>query len=304
MKKKNIKNISFTIITKSKKLYFCKKFSQEIIKKGYKINFINLQKCFLTIKKNKVNIYYKNKKIKKINILIPRISSNKLNNEEFYIIKELEKKSKIIINNYSSIKNTNNKLLMLKILAKNNFNIPKTIYIRKKNNFILKTKKNNIFPKIIKVLYNCQGKGVFYAKDKNQYLNIKNKILKNENSFLLQEYIHQKYIHDIRCIVFNKKIIATIKRIAKPGEYRSNIYLGGTAYKTNITKKEKNIAISATKKLGLIFSGVDIIRNIYSEPILIEVNSSPGIFSIQKILKENICKKLLSLIMIYYKKCL
>ncbi len=291
----------FTIITTYKKLYFYKKFSQELIKKGHKINFINIKKCYLKIKKKKIDIFYKKKKIKKIDILIPRISSNKKNYEDLHIIKEIEKKSKIIINNYLSIKNTNNKLLMLKKLSKNNFNIPKTIYIKKENNWPSIIKKNNIYPKIIKTLNNCQGKGVFYAKNKKECFNIIKKIFKNEKSILLQNYIKQKYIHDIRYIVFKKKILAVMKRIAKPGEYRSNIYQGGTAHKTYIIKKEKKIAISATKKLGLIFSSVDIIRNIYSKSILIEVNSSPGIFSIEKILKKNICKKIISTIIKYYR---
>ncbi len=301
MKKKNNKNILITIITNSKNLYFCKKFSEEVIKNNYKISFINPKKCFLKIKKSKINIYYKNKKIKKISILIPRISSNKINNEDIHIIKELEKKSQITINNWLSIKNTNNKLLMLKKLAKNNFNIPKTLYIKKENNF-LKIKKKFSFPIIIKTLNNCQGKNIFYIKNNKQYINIKNKVLKKENSILLQKYIQQKYIHDIRYIIFNQKVLAVIKRIAKPGEYRSNIHQGGKPYRTKIIKKEKKIAILATKKLGLTFSGVDIIRDINSKPILIEVNSSPGIYSIQKILKKNICKKLLSLIINYYKK--
>lgn len=292
----------FTIITTYKKSYFCKKFSKELIKKGHKINFINIKKCYLKINKKKIDIFYKKKKIKNINILISRISSNKNNYKNLHIIKEIEKKSKIIINKYLSIKNTNNKLLMLKKLSKNNFNIPKTIYIKKEKNWFSLIKNKNNYPKIIKTLNNCQGKGVFYAKNKNKCLNIIKKIFKKEESVLLQNYVKQKYTHDIRYIVFKKKILAVIKRIAKPGEYRSNIYQGGTAHKTYSTKKERKIAISATKKLGLIFSGVDIIRNIESKPILIEVNSSPGIFSIEKTLKINICKKIISLIIKNYKK--
>ncbi len=291
----------FIILTHNKKLPFCRKISHEINKINHEILFINPKKCFLIIKKNKVNIFYKKKKIKKIDVLITRINSNIKNYENYYILKELEKISKIIINNYKSVKNTNDKLLMLSKL--NKFPIPKTIYITKNNNINSIIKKKNFFPKIIKTLNNCQGKGIFYIKNKKKYINITKKIFKKENNILIQKYIKQKYIHDIRYIVFNKKILAYIKRVAKSGEYRSNIYQGGKAYKTYSTKEEKKIAINATKKLGLIFSGVDIIRNINHKPTLIEVNSSPGITSIEKIYNKNIYKKIISLIIkIFYKK--
>ncbi len=294
--------ILFIILTYNKNSPFCKKIFNEIIKNKHKIIFINPQKCYLKIKKNKTKIFYKKKEITRIDILINRISSHKKNYESIYIIKELEKISKITINNSFSIINSNNKLFMLKKLSEYNFPIPNTIYINKNYNINFIIKNNNNFPKIIKTLNNCQGKGIFYVKNIKEYINITKKIFKKENNILIQEYIQQKYIHDIRYIVFNKKILAYIKRIAKPGEYRSNIYQGGKAYKTYSTKKEKKIAINATKKLGLIFSGVDIIRNINYKPILIEVNSSPGITSIEKIWNKNIYKKLVLLIIKIFKK--
>ncbi len=282
------------VITRNKNTYFCKRIKQEISKNN-KIIFINPKQCLFKIQNYKTYIFYKNKYLKKIDLLIPRISSNKQNYLELNILKELEKISFKIINNYKSIKLSNNKLLTLKLMSKNKIKIPKTIYILNNNNYNMKYIEKEIkFPMIVKSLNSCQGKKVFLIKEKKKYEKIIKNLLKEEKHLLIQEFIIQKYIHDIRCIVFENKVIATMKRVAKKNKYRSNIYQGGTPYKVKLSKKEKEIAIKATKKIGLKFSGVDIIRcKKNMKPILIEVNSTPGIKYIEKITKKNIIKKII-----------
>ncbi len=299
IKKKII--ILFAIISYNKNIYFCKKIIKEIKNTNNKVFFININKCFIEINKNKkTKIWYGKKIIKKIDILIPRISSNKYNYISLNILKELEKISTITINNYNSIINTNNKFIMLSKLTKKNISIPKTIYINKYINIKKIINKINNPYLIIKTINGCQGKGIYLIKNKKKNIKKIQNILNKEKHILIQQYIKQKYNHDIRYIIFNNKILFCIKRIAKKGEFRSNISQGGIPWDTKKKKKEENMAIEATKKLKLIFSGVDILRDKNNKSFLIEVNSNPGIKSIEKIYKKNITKKILKLIIKYY----
>ncbi len=294
----NKKKKIIAIVALNKNFYFYQRFIEENNNKKYKIIFINPEKCFLEIKNNKIIIIYKKKIIKKIDILISRLASNKKNHIYNNILKKLDKISKIKINKYKAIKLANNKLSTLIKLSKyKKILIPKTYYINfnYKNIIFIIKKKIKKFPILLKSLNNCKGQGIYLIKNLKEIKKIKY-ILKKEKKIIIQEYILQKYIHDIRCLILNNKIISIIERVGSPGEYRSNIFQGGTPKKIKISKKEKNIFLKIHKIIKLNFSGIDAIRCKKTKKLFfIEVNSTPGIKSIEDTSKINVIKKIMKL---------
>jgi len=114
-------------------------------------------------------------------------------------------------------------------------------------------------------------------------------------NILVQEFIQESCGTDIRCLVIGDKVVAAIKRQAKPGEFRANVHQGGTALKVKLTPQERNIAIAAAKTMGLKVAGVDLLRS-NNGPLVLEINSSPGLEGIEKATQINIASKVIQYI--------
>ena len=142
-------------------------------------------------------------------------------------------------------------------------------------------------PLIVKLLEGTQGKGVVLAETKKAAESLINAFKSLRANILVQEFIKEADGKDIRCFVVNGKVVESIMRTAAPGEFRANIHLGGTAQKIKITPTERKIAILAAKTLNLKVAGVDIIRG-KNSPLLLEVNSSPGLEGIEGVSNKDI----------------
>jgi ribosomal protein S6--L-glutamate ligase len=136
-------------------------------------------------------------------------------------------------------------------------------------------------PVVIKLLEGTQGKGVVLAETQPAAESVMETFRDLDQYFLVQEYIKESQGCDIRCFVVGGKVVASMMRKAKPGEFRSNLHRGGTAFDVKLTPEERKSAIRAATAMGLNVSGVDILRSKHG-PLVIEVNSSPGLEGIEK----------------------
>ena len=136
-------------------------------------------------------------------------------------------------------------------------------------------------PLVIKLLEGTQGKGVILADSQQSAISIINAFKEMHVNILLQEFIAESHGTDIRCLVVGDKVVAAIKRQAKEGEFRANVHQGGKAYKVKLSSQERALAIGATKTMGLKVAGVDILRSNHG-PLVLEINSSPGLEAIEK----------------------
>jgi ribosomal protein S6--L-glutamate ligase len=137
-------------------------------------------------------------------------------------------------------------------------------------------------PLVIKLLEGTQGKGVVLAETNKAAESVIDAFRELNANILVQEFINEAEGSDIRCLVVGDKVVASMMRKAKAGEFRSNLHRGGTAQKVEITKSEKETAIRACKALGLSVAGVDLLRSSRG-PLIIEVNSSPGLEGIERV---------------------
>jgi ribosomal protein S6--L-glutamate ligase len=148
-------------------------------------------------------------------------------------------------------------------------------------------------PLIVKLLEGTQGRGVVLAETKKAAESVINAFKALQANLLVQEFIKEADGKDLRCFVINGKVVASIQRTAAPGEFRANLHQGGTASVVKITPDERKLAVAAAKVLGLNIAGVDIVRS-KKGPLLLEVNSSPGLEGIETATGKDIAGLMIS----------
>ena len=147
-------------------------------------------------------------------------------------------------------------------------------------------------PLVVKLLQSAQGKGVVLAETDKAAESVINAFKSLQANILVQEFVKEAAGKDLRCFVINGKVVAAIERTASKGEFRSNIHMGGSAKKVKITREERRLAIKASRILNLAVAGVDIIRS-NKGPLLLEVNSSPGLEGIESATGKDIANEMI-----------
>ena len=196
------------------------------------------------------------------------------------------------LNNSSAITHSRDKLYSLQLLLNNGLDIPVTGFANSPldTNDLIKMVGGT--PLVIKLLEGTQGKGVVLAETKKAAESVINAFKSLNANILVQEFIKEANGKDLRCFVINGKVVASMQREAPPGEFRANIHLGGTGKVVRITRDERRLAIQAARSMGLDVAGVDIIRS-SKGPLLLEVNSSPGLEGIEGATEKDIAMKII-----------
>jgi ribosomal protein S6--L-glutamate ligase len=183
-------------------------------------------------------------------------------------------------NSSDSITKSRDKLFSLQLMLKSGIKIPTTGFANSPMDTNDLIKMVGGAPLIVKLLEGTQGRGVVLAETKKAAESVINAFKALRANLLVQEFVKEADGKDLRCFVIDGKVVASIQRTAAPGEFRANIHQGGTASIVKITPEERKLAITAAKVLGLNIAGVDIIRS-KNGPLLLEVNSSPGLEGIE-----------------------
>ena len=208
------------------------------------------------------------------------------------LVRQFDSIGSAIINKAEAITQSRDKLYSSQLFSKHGIAIPTTGFA----NSPLETKELiemvNGAPLIIKLLESTQGKGVVLAETNKAAESVINAFKSLKTNILVQEFIKEAGGRDIRCFVINGKIVAAIERVAVKGEFRANIHQGGTANVIKLTADEKKLAIKAAKVLNLEVAGVDLIGS-NKGPLLLEVNSSPGLEGIEKATGKDISRILI-----------
>jgi ribosomal protein S6--L-glutamate ligase len=223
--------------------------------------------------------------------IIPRIRPS----ATFYgcaLTRHFEAMGVYTLNSASAITQSRDKLYALQLLINNGLPIPTTGFANSPLDTNELIQMVGGAPLIVKLLEGTQGKGVVLAETKKAAESLINAFKSLRANILVQEFVKEADGKDIRCFVVNGKVVASTMRTAAPGEFRANIHMGGTASITKITAAERRIAILAAKTLNLKVAGVDIIRG-KNGPLLLEVNSSPGLEGVEGASNKDIAGKMI-----------
>lgn len=255
--------------------------SQSIKNLGHISKIYKVEKCQLYFHNRKAEILYNNKKINGCDILIPRFIPGANLDLEISIVKQFQMMGIPILNEYLPISRAKNKLRTLQILTRIGIPVPRTIVVRKLEYMDEAIKNVGGYPVILKTPFGSLGAGVVILESRRSLFSALDIIWNGINSsiILIQEYLAEADGSDYRAFVLGDKVIASMKRTAKVGEFRSNLHLGGNASPIILTQDEQKLAVKAAKSLGLHISGVDILRS-KDGPVIMEVNANPGFMGI------------------------
>lgn len=280
------------LLSVSMNVYSTKRIAEEAENLGHYIELIDHTKCSVKLGSGKPMVYYLNENVTDaFDAIIPRIGA-KVTKHGAAIVKQFEMNGVFSTARSLSISRARNKVRTLQILSRKHIPIPETLFSINPDDIEEQIELLGGPPVIIKLQEGTQGLGVILAETKKSAKSIIDTFYKMDTSILIQKYVEESNGEDIRIFVVGNKVIASMKRTSAVGEFRSNVHRGGYTETVEPTAKEKYIALSATKHLGLGVAGVDIIRS-KKGPLLIEVNASPGLQGIEAATGINIAKEII-----------
>ena len=285
------------ILSRSKKIYSTGRLLEAAEKRGHEVKIIDVLKCYVNITANNPHIYYQDhfeKSKLEFDAVIPRIGS-KVTSYGSAILRQFEVSGVYSLNGSVAITRSRDKLRAHQLLARKNIAMPITSYAHSANATEDLIKFVGGAPLIVKVLSGTQGRGVLLAETNKAAESLINAFLNLEADFLVQEFIKEAGGSDIRCFVIGDKVFAAMKRQSADGDFRSNLHVGGRAEPIKLRPEERAIAVKAAKSLGLNVAGVDIVRSSHG-PLVLEVNSSPGLEGIEKVTGKDIATAIIEYI--------
>jgi ribosomal protein S6--L-glutamate ligase len=270
-------------LSRSKNIYSTKRLVEAARDRGHKVEVVDVLKCYMNITANKPTVYYKSGELKlklEFDAVIPRIGAS-VTTYGTAVLRQFEVGGIYSLNESVAIARSRDKLRAHQLLARKGVGMPITSYAHGAD------ATDDLIgfvggpPLIVKVIQSTHGSGVVLAETYKAAESVINAFRGLHAEFLVQEFIKEAGGADIRCFVIGDKVIAAMKRQAKEGEFRSNLHKGGVATVVKLTPAERALAVRAAGVIGLDVAGVDIIRSAHG-PLVLEVNSSPGLEGIEK----------------------
>jgi ribosomal protein S6--L-glutamate ligase len=294
---KNIKDVRsglrIGVLASNPSLYSNQRIMEAGEERGHEMIFLNIQQCYMKLDSSNPEVRYRGgSSLNNLDAVIPRIRPNLT----FYgcaLVRQFESLDIFSANGSEAIGKSRDKLFSSQLFSQNGIQIPITGFAKSPLDTNDMINMVNGAPLIIKLLEGTQGKGVVMAENAKAAESVINAFKSLQANILVQEFIKEAGGKDIRCFVIDGKVVASIQREAAKGEFRANLHQGGTASVIKITGEEKKLAVKAAKVLGLQIAGVDIIRS-NKGPLVLEVNSSPGLEGIEQSTGKDIATMMIS----------
>jgi ribosomal protein S6--L-glutamate ligase len=268
------------ILSRSRRLYSTRRLVEAAELRGHTVRVINPVRCYMNIASFKPSIHYDGKAIEGIDAIIPRIGAS----ITFYgtaVVRQFEMMGVFSLNESVAISRSRDKLRSLQLLSRKGIGLPVTGFARSPLDTDDLLDLVGGAPVVVKLLEGTQGKGIVLAETRKAAESVVEAFRGLEANFLVQEFVKEAGGSDIRCFVVGEKVVAAMKRQAPQGEFRSNLHRGGTAEVIKISPEERSTATRAARIMGLNVAGVDILRSNHG-PVVMEVNSSPGLEGIEQ----------------------
>lgn len=264
---------------------------KEAKRRGHNVKIVNHLKCSIKLTNGTAEIIYEGKNISNdADVIIPRIGTSATKHGA-EVVKQFELNGTNTTASASGILIAQNKAQTLQIVNQQNIPIPNTVFSVNPENIDEQIALLGGAPIIIKLQEGTHGSGVILAESKKSAKSIIDTMYSTHTRILLQEFIQESNGEDIRAFVVGDKVVSAMKRKGVEDDFRSNIHQGGSGSKVKLTPEEETMAINAANYLGLTVAGVDLIRSDRG-PLLIEVNSTPGLQGIEAYTKDNIAKEI------------
>jgi len=283
--------LHIVVLSRNRSLYSTRRLIESIENRGHQASVLDHLKCDIVIEQDNPCIYYKGELIEGVDAVIPRIGAS----VTFYgasVVRQFEMMGIQTAVESQSLVRSRDKLRSLQVLARSDVGMPKTVF----TNYSKEVKKiiNSVggAPLIVKLLEGTQGYGVVLAPTRKAAESIIEAFHSMKARVIVQEFIQEAKGADIRAFVINNKVVGAMKRQGKEGEFRSNLHQGGSSQLIKLSKRERQVALTAAKVMGLSIAGVDLLQS-ERGPLVLEVNSSPGLEGIEKTTNKDIASEII-----------
>ncbi|CAM1354435.1 MULTISPECIES: 30S ribosomal protein S6--L-glutamate ligase [Tenacibaculum] len=283
--------MKIVVLSRNSKLYSTKRLVEAGEKRGHEMVVLDHTKCDLIIEKKKPAIVYNHELITDVDAIIPRIGAS----VTFYgtaVVRQFEMMKVFSAVESQALVRSRDKLSSLQVLSRANLGLPKTVFTNYSKDTSEIIKKVGGAPLIVKLLEGTQGLGVVLAETKKAAESVIEAFNGLQARVIVQEYIKEAKGADIRVFVVDGVVVGAMKRQGKEGEFRSNLHRGGTSEIIELTDEEENAALKAVKAMKLGIAGVDMLQSDRG-PLILEVNSSPGLEGIEKATGKDVAKSII-----------
>ena len=282
------------ILSQSAELYSTRRLVEAGRERGHEIQVIDPLRCYMTIATQRPTIHYRGEELCGIDAIIPRIGAS----ITFYgtaVVRQFEMMGVYCVNESVAISRSRDKLRSLQLLARKGIGLPVTGFAHSTQYTQDLISLAGGAPLVIKLLEGTQGVGVVLAETDKAAESVIEAFRGLKENILVQEFIKEANGADLRCFVVGDKVVAAMKRQGKDGEFRSNLHRGGKAANVRLTPEERSTAVRAARIMGLNVAGVDLLRSNHG-PVVMEVNSSPGLEGIEKTTEKDVADLIMQFI--------
>lgn len=268
------------ILSRNESLYSTRALVEAAVERGHSVRVLDTLQFDIRVSKRNPELFYQAEPVGPVDAVIPRIGAS----ITFYglaVVRQFEMMGVYCLNESQAIARSRDKLRCLQVLSRHDIGVPPTIYTRQADHVPKCMERVDGPPVVVKLLEGTQGIGVILAESAMAASSVVEAFHGLDQNILIQKFIKEAKGADIRALVVGRKVVAAMRRQAVSGEFRSNIHRGGKAKRIHLPAEYRRTALAAARVLGLRVAGVDLIES-REGPMIMEVNSSPGLEGIQK----------------------
>ena len=286
--------MKIAILSRNPRLYSTRRLVEAAKERGHTPVVVDTLRCYMNMAMARPSIHYKGEELRDVDAVIPRIGAS----ISFYgcaVVRQFEMMQVYSVNESVAIARSRDKLRSMQLLSRKGIGLPVTGFAHSPDDTddLLDLVGGNSY--VIKLTEGTQGKGVVLTETRGAAESVIDAFRGLDAHFLVQEYVKEAKGADIRCFVIGDKVVASMKRQGKDGEFRSNLHRGGSASVVKITPEERSTAVRAARIMGLNVAGVDLLRSNHG-PVVMEVNSSPGLEGIEGATGKDVAGQIISFI--------
>ncbi|WP_221798997.1 30S ribosomal protein S6--L-glutamate ligase [Oceanobacter mangrovi] len=286
--------MKIAILSRNPRLYSTRRLVEAGEARGHEMVVLDTLHCYMNINSREPSMHYQGNALHGFDAVIPRIGAS----ITFYgtaVLRQFEMLGVYPLNESVAISRSRDKLRSMQLLSRKGIGMPITGFAHSPDDIPDLIQMVGGAPLVIKLLEGTQGIGVVLAETRKAAESVIEAFMGLKANIMVQEFIKEAGGADIRCFVVGDRVVAAMKRQAAEGEFRSNLHRGGTAKLVKISPEERSTAVRAARTMGLNVAGVDILRSNHG-PVVMEVNSSPGIQGIEEATGIDVASKIMMFI--------
>jgi ribosomal protein S6--L-glutamate ligase len=273
--------LTLGILSRNPKLYSTRRLVEASRALGHRAHVLDTLRCNLVLGSERPRVFYRGVEVEHLDVVIPRIGAS-VTGYGLSVVSQFDMMGVPVVNSAEAIGRSRDKLRALQLLSRHGIDIPRTVMCRYREEVPLALEQVGGLPCIVKLIQGTQGVGVMIASSLGEVRGMLDTLWTLGQEILIQELIAESRGRDLRVLVVGDRVVATMRRQARTGDFRSNLHRGGEARRIDLTSEFAEVAVRAVQVIGLEAAGVDMLEA-KTGPKIMEVNSSPGFRGIEKI---------------------